>query len=43
MCVENLRILSSEEIRNLLNPYFSFTRGRVKLYEKTTHPLPTMV
>jgi hypothetical protein len=30
-CVKNLRIPHTEEIRNLLNPHFSFTHGRVKL------------
>ncbi len=36
---ENLRSPCSEEIRELVNPHFSFTRGRVKFL--TTHPLPT--
>ncbi len=30
MDAENLRSPCSEEIRELVNPHFSFTRGRVK-------------
>ncbi len=33
--MKNLRSPCTEEIRELLNPHFSFTRGRVKLLRKS--------
>ncbi len=43
MDAENLRSPCTEEIRELVNPHFSFTRGRVKFLKPPTHYLHDMI